>query len=367
VNVPFAELRRCYQAHREEFDKAYQNVMDRGIYIMGPELEAFEQEFSSFCNTKYALGVSNGLDALVLILRALDIGKGDEVIVSCHTFIASWLSISQCGAKIIPAPLCEDSFLLDVSKIEKLITPQTKAIMPVHLYGEAVDMTALAALSAKYNIAIIEDAAQAHGAKHGGRHCGSFGVAAGFSFYPGKNLGAFGDAGAITTNDDKLFEKFKLLRNYGSHTKYVHEEIGYNSRLDELQAAFLRVKLRHLNTWNYKRNSTAALYNQSFKELKYISTPRVREGDECVWHQYVIKTPYRDALKAHLKSFGIETLIHYPLANHLQKAYGEYPFETADLRSYESLVSNILSLPIDAFMTLSETQAVIDAVRCFNP
>lgn len=367
MNIPFAELRRCYFAYREEFDDAYQNVMRNGHYIMGPQLESFEEEFSKFCGTKFALGVGNGLDALILTLRALDIGAGDEVIVSAHTFIASWLAISECKATVVPAPLTKDGFLMDVRAVEKLISPRTKAIMPVHLYGEAVDMTHLMHLSNQYHISIIEDAAQAHGAKHKGRLCGSFGAAAGFSFYPGKNLGAFGDAGAITTNDETLFNKLKYLRNYGSKKKYVHETVGYNSRLDELQAAFLRVKLRHLEEWNKIRQEKARHYNSSFKNIDYLRTPTITEGDECVWHQYVVVTPHRDALQAYLKDLGIETLIHYPIANHRQGAYAPHDFSRYNLIPYEKLVDSVLSLPIDAFMTESETQAVIDAICRFNP
>ena len=367
MNVPFSELKRCYLAHRDEFDAAYRGVMERGHYIMGPELENFEKEFASYCGTKYALGVGDGLDALVLILRALGIGAGDEVIVSGHTFIASWLAITQCGAKPVPVPSAEGEFLLDVAAVEKLITPKTRAIMPVHLYGQAVNMTVLGAVAAKHGIPVVEDAAQAHGAKHKGKSCGNFGVAAGFSFYPGKNLGAFGDAGAITTSDDALYDKMKMLRNYGSRKKYVHEVQGFNSRLDEIQAAFLRIKLRHLENWNEKRRQTAAKYNEAFRGLNFLQTPVIPSGDVPVWHQYVITTPYRDALQNHLKAAGVETLIHYPIANHKQGAYASQNFAAYNLGGYETLVGQILSLPIDAFITEAETEAVIKSVRGFNP
>ena len=366
MTVPFSELKRCYATHRDEFDAAYRSVMERGHYIMGPELEAFEREFAAYCGSKYALGVGDGLDALVLILRALGVGAGDEVIVSAHTFVASWLAITQCGAKVIPVAPAEGSFLLDERAVEALITPKTKAIMPVHLYGQAVNMSVLGAVAAKHKIPVVEDAAQAHGAKHKGVSAGNLGIAAGFSFYPGKNLGAFGDAGAITTSDDALYEKMKLLRNYGSSKKYVHEVIGYNSRLDEMQAAFLRVKLRHLESWNEKRRQTAVRYNEAFRGLNFLQTPSIPSGDVAVWHQYVVVSPYRDALQAHLKSAGVDTLIHYPIANHLQGAYAGEDFSRYGLSGYEKLVKGILSLPIDAFITDNEVESVISSVRSFK-
>jgi len=366
MRVPFCELRRGYIAHREELDAAYRTVMERGYFIMGSELENFEKEFALYCGAKHALGVSDGLNALVLILRALGVGYGDEVIVSAHTFVASWLAITQCGAVPVPVTPGPGSFQLDEHAIEKLITSKTKAIMPVHLYGQAANMTVLEAVAAKYNIPILEDAAQAHGAKHKDRMCGSFGSAAGFSFYPAKNLGAFGDGGAITTNDTTLYEKVRLLRNYGSHTKYVHEVAGINSRLDEMQAAFLRVKLRHLDAWNAKRNKTAALYTEAFKDLDFLETPKIDKNDFHVWHQYVVTTPYRDALQEHLNSAGVGTMIHYPIPNHQQGAYAEQDFSAYDFESYEKLVGGILSLPIDTFITSAEIQFVIDTIRRYR-
>ncbi len=367
IRVPFCDLRRVYLASKDEFDAAYQSVMQRGVFILGPELEAFEHEFAAFCGASYALGVGNGLDALALILRAMGIGSGDEVIVSAHTFIASWLAISYCGATPVPVGTAKGGFLIDIDAIEKRITPRTKAIMPVHLYGEAVDMTTLLALAGRHNLPVVEDAAQAHGARHRGRACGSFGAAAGFSFYPAKNLGAFGDGGAITTSDARLFATLKRLRNYGADIKYAHDDKGFNSRLDELQAAFLRVRLRRLEAENKKRRATAALYNEAFKGLDFLRVPAAGQAKGHVWHQYVVETPCRDALRAHLDGQGVDTLIHYPIANHKQKAYAAEDFQGNDLADYEKLVSRILSLPIDATMTESEKHKLIDAVRCFKP
>ena len=258
--IPFLDLRASYLELKTALDSAFQRVMASGWYILGEELKAFEAEFAEYCNVKYCVGVGNGLDALHLILRAMDIGQGDEVIVPSNTFIATWLAVSYAGATPVPVEPDEATYNIDPSKIEAAITEKTKAIMPVHLYGQPADMDPILKIAARHHLKVIEDAAQAHGARYKGKRTGSLGDAAGFSFYPGKNLGAFGDGGAVTTNDSTLAERVRRLSNYGSQVKYAHDVKGFNSRLDELQAALLRVKLRHLDAWNGRRRQIAAQY-----------------------------------------------------------------------------------------------------------
>lgn len=371
MNVPFLELKPSYLELKNEFDAAYNRVMDSGWFLLGNELEAFEREFAAYCDVKYCVGVANGMDALHLILRAWDIGPGDEVIVPANTFIASWLAVSHTGA--IPVPVEPDSRTcnIDPNRIESAITSRTKAIMPVHLYGQPADMDPINSIAQQYGLKVVEDNAQAQGARYKARPTGGLGDAAGTSFYPGKNLGAFGDGGGITTNDPDLADRVRCLRNYGSKVKYHYEFPGFNSRLDEIQAAFLRVKLGRLDEWNDRRKATAAIYLQSFQrasdELKKCSgmdmLPFVPDWAEPVWHLFVIKHPCRDDLQAHLSKSGIGTQIHYPIPCHLTSVYYQNgDLDPKSLPIAETLATNILSLPIGPHLTMGAAQTVANKV-----
>ncbi|NDF12355.1 MAG: DegT/DnrJ/EryC1/StrS family aminotransferase [Proteobacteria bacterium] len=362
--VPFFDLARTYQAHKQEFDDAYQRVMQSGRFILGPELECFEKEFAAYTGVKHCVGVGNGLDALMLILRAMDIGAGDEVVVSAHTFIASWLAITMVGAKPVPVLPGKD-YLIDSKLINKAITRKTKAIMVVHLYGQVVDMDAVQAVAKKHALPVIEDAAQAHGATYKKKRAGNLGIAAAFSFYPAKNLGAWGDGGAVTTNDRGLAAKIRLLRNYGSEKKYHHELQGINSRLDEFQAAMLRVKLKHLDAANKRRVAIASRYQKEIAGFKAIRLPAISSHSRPVWHQYVIRTKHRDKLQKHLTKTGIGSHVHYPVPNHLQPAY-KGNFDQKVLKDYETLCNEVLSLPIDPMLSDQEVSQVIAAIKQFG-
>lgn len=311
-SVPFLDLGAVNGLIRDELDAAFRRVLDSGWFIMGPELEAFEAEFAEYSGVKHCIGVGNGLEALHLLLRAYGVGPGDEVIVPSNTFIATWLAVSECGATPVavePNPLTHN---IEAAAIEQAITPRTKAIMPVHLYGQPADMDPINALAGKHGLVVIEDAAQAQGALYKGRRAGSLGSAAGTSFYPGKNLGALGDGGAVLTSDDKIAAEVRRLRNYGSQVKYQHDVAGYNSRLDELQAAFLRVKLSVLDGWNDRRREIASRYTRLL-EGNGFELPFVPEYADPVWHLFVIRHARRDALRDHLAQHGVNTVIHYPI------------------------------------------------------
>jgi dTDP-4-amino-4,6-dideoxygalactose transaminase len=356
TKIPFLDLGRTYQDLKAEMDIAVQRVLNSGWYIQGEELEAFESEFAEYCGTGYCVGVGNGLDALHLILRAYGIGLEDEVIVPAHTFIATWLAVTHAGAKPVPVETRDDSaYTISPERIEAAITPKTRAIIPVHLYGRPADMAPIKHLAAKYGLKVIEDAAQAHGARYHGRRAGSLGDAAAFSFYPAKNLGAYGDAGAITTADGELAVKLRALRNYGSSAKYVHDMIGLNSRLDPLQAAILRVKLRHLDEWNARRLSLVECYQRNLGKTDVL-LPMVSAGYESVFHLYVIRTAKREMLQAELNKAGIETLIHYPIPPHKQGAYSS--MRGLHLPLAERLATEVISLPIGPHLTCSEVQEV---------
>jgi len=346
MTVPFLELLPTYKELQPEFDAAYHRVMESGWYLLGKELEAFEAEFAQFCGAKYCIGCGNGLDALHLILRAYDIGPGDEVIVPAHTFIATWLAVSYAGATPVPVDVEPVYYNMDPSKIEKAITPRTKAIMPVHLYGHPADMEPINCLARKHGLKVVEDAAQAHGAVYRGARCGTLGDAAGFSFYPGKNLGAFTDAGAVVTNDPLVAEKVRKLRNYGSAVKYHHDLQGINSRIDELTAAFLRVKLQKLNEWNERRQQIAQRYLSAFATCPEIMLPQTMP--ECVhaWHVFVIRNPHRDWLIKSLSARGVVALIHYPIPVHLSAAYSNQGYQMGDFPVAELVASEVLSLPM---------------------
>ena len=341
--IPFLDLRQTYVDLKTELDSVFQRVMDSGWYIHGEELKAFEVEFADYCNVKYCIGVGNGLDALHLILRAMDIGAGDEVIVPSNTFIATWLAVSHAGATPVPVEPDELTNNIDPKRIEAAITTRTKAIMPVHLYGQPADMNPVLEIAANHHLQVIEDAAQAHGARYKGERTGGLGNAAGFSFYPGKNLGAFGDGGAVTTNDPVIAERVRRLGNYGSPVKYVHDVEGFNSRLDELQAALLRVKLRHLDEWNARRLELVECYQRCLAGSK-VFLPVLPAGLESVSHLFVIRTINRDNLQAGLKAAGIETLIHYPTPPHKQGAYKS--MQNLSLPIAERMSQEVLSLPM---------------------
>jgi dTDP-4-amino-4,6-dideoxygalactose transaminase len=323
-NIPFLSLKETYLELQSEIDEAVHNVLSKGIYILGDEVDSFEQEFANYCGTKYCVGVSNGLDALHLVLRAWDIGPGDEVIVPSNTYIATWLAVSYAGATPVPVEPDANTYNIDPLKIEAAITQRTKAIIPVHLYGQCANMDPINSVALKYNLKVLEDSAQAHGSMYKGKKAGSLGDASGFSFYPGKNLGAFGDAGAVTTNDETLAKRIKYLSNYGSEIKYYNAEKGFNNRLDELQAAVLRVKLKYLDKWNDKRKHLANIYFNELETKNGIILPHVPSDMEPVWHLFVIQSEKRDSLQKHLSEKHISTLIHYPVPPFCQVAYEEF-------------------------------------------
>jgi dTDP-4-amino-4,6-dideoxygalactose transaminase len=362
MSIPFFDLSELHKPLRKEMDEAYKRVMDSGNFIMGSELNMFEAEFASYCHVNHCIGVGNGLDALRLILEAYEIGPGDEVIVPSNTFIATWLAVSQVGAKPAPVEPSLSSYNIDPSLIEGAITPRTKAIIAVHLYGQIADMDAINSIAKKYKIVVIEDAAQAQGAIYKGKKAGSLGDAAATSFYPGKNLGALGDGGAVMTNDLAIAEKVRLLRNYGSSVKYHHQVKGANSRLDELQAAFLRIKLRALDDWNHKRRGIAQEYGVMLNGLNLV-LPKIEAYGTPVWHQFVIHTPERDALIEHLAKHQINTGVHYPVPPHHQPCYSD--FAQIPLKIAENLAKSILSLPISPELSSQEIKHISEVVKYF--
>jgi dTDP-4-amino-4,6-dideoxygalactose transaminase len=363
--IPFLDMKSPYREIKDELDAAYQRVMESGWYILGEEVEAFEKEFAAYCGVKHCIGVGNGLEALHLILRAYGIGEGDEVVVPSNTYIATWLAVSYAGATPVPVEPDPRTYNLDPDRVEAAITSRTRAILPVHLYGQPADMGPLMALADQYELKMIEDAAQAQGACYMERKAGNLGHAAGFSYYPGKNLGAQGDAGAITTNDDALADRVRTLRNYGSKVKYYNEVKGFNSRLDEMQAAFLRVKLGHLDEWNRRRNVIASHYGDALADVPGLILPYVPEGVEPIWHIFPVRHPRRDELQKHLATNGIGTLIHYPVPPHLSGAYADLGMEKGAFPLAEAIASTILSLPMGPHLTLEEAQSVVGAIREF--
>ena len=366
MNVPFLDMRSPYRELQAEMDAAYKRVMESGWYILGEEVEAFEREFAAYCGVKHCVGLGNGLEALHLILRAYGIGPGDEVIVPANTYIATWLAISYAGATPIPVEPDRRTYNLDPELIEQAITSKTRAILPVHLYGQPADMDPICIIARRHGLKVIEDAAQAHGATYKGRRAGALGDAAGWSFYPGKNLGAQGDAGGITTNDDELAERVRVLRNYGSRVKYYNEVKGYNSRLDPLQAAFLRVKLPHLDEWNARRKSIAANYMKALTNTEGIDLPFVPDGTDPSWHLFVVRHPERDAFQRHLTEAGIGTLIHYPVPPHLSNAYMEMGCKVGDFPITEKMAQTVLSLPVGPHLQAEQMQAVIQSIESFT-
>lgn len=364
MEIPFLDIAAQHAQIRAELDGAWRRVADRGWFILGEEVAAFEREFAAYCETAHCVGVGNGLDALHLILRGYDIGAGDEVIVPAHTFIATWLAVMYAGARPVPVEAEARTWNLDPARIEAAITPRTRAILPVHLYGQPADMDAIDEVARRHGLKVIEDAAQAHGARYKGRRAGGLGDAAGFSFYPGKNLGALGDGGAVVTNDAALAARIRALRNYGGEEKYRHDEPGFNSRLDELQAAFLRVKLRRLDEWNRRRAEVARRYLEGLGGTG-IGLPCVPGWAEPAWHLFVVRTPWRDALQRHLAQADIATVIHYPRPPHRQKACAEVAGTERALPLAEALASEVLSLPMGPTLTPEQQARVVSKVREF--
>ncbi|MDZ7265528.1 MAG: DegT/DnrJ/EryC1/StrS family aminotransferase [candidate division KSB1 bacterium] len=365
MTVPFLDLKIQYQQIKSEVDQAIQAVIDSCAFVNGPATKQFEKNFAAYCGAKHAVGVANGTDALHLALRALGIGQGDEVITAANTFIATAEAITLAGARVVFVDIHPETYNIDVNQIEAKISPRTKAIIPVHLFGQPADMEPILMLARKHHLKVIEDACQAHGAKYQGHRVGMFGDAACFSFYPGKNLGAYGDGGAVVTNDETIAQKVAMLADHGSLIKYQHQVEGMNSRLDSIQAAILNVKLNYLDQWNQRRRQNARLYNELLKDVEGIVTPRELPNTEPVYHLYVIQANDRDRLRQHLAEAGIGTGIHYPIALHLQPAYqhlglkpGAYPVAEACTRRY-------LSLPMYAELTESMIETVCQAIKTY--
>ncbi len=365
MRIPYLNLERSYELISVELNRAFKKVLKSGWVILGQELENFENEYASFNSTKYAIGVANGLDALILSLTVLGIKKGDEVIVPSNTYIATLIAVSRVGATPILVEPLENTFNINPSLIEEKISKNTKAIIPVHLYGQACQMSEIVKIAKKHKLFIVEDNAQAHGAEYKGKKTGSFGILNATSFYPGKNLGALGDGGAITTDKEHLNTILRILRNYGEEKRYVNNIIGYNSRLDELQAAFLRVRLRVTEEITKNKIKIAATYDKGLKNIGDIETPYIARYSSHVYHVYAIKTKKRNALRDYLLTKGITTLIHYPIPPHLQKAYKHLGFKKGDFPISEKLADVVLSLPIFPEMKMKEVEYVVGCIKEF--
>ena len=361
MKVPFSILERQYKMYQKEYEAKALEILRKGWYILGEETEKFEEEYAKYTGTKYALGIDNGLNALVLAFRALNIGQGDEVIVQGNTFIATVMGITINGATpIFVEP--DEYYNIDIEKIEEKINERTKAICIVHLYGQATRMNKILELCKKYNLKLVEDCAQAHGAEFNGQKIGSFGDIGCFSFYPGKNLGCFGDGGAITTNNEEIYKKIKILRSYGSEKKYHHIEVGYNARLDELQAGLLRIKLSHLSELTDERKEMAEQYLKEIKNPR-VQLPKVRENCSHVWHLFVVRVENRDKFQKYLGENGIGTVIHYPIPPHLSKAYENLGYKAGDYPITEEYAKTVISLPLYNGMTKEEIGYVIEKIN----
>ncbi len=365
MKVPFLDLRAAYLELKPEIDAAIARVLDSGYYILGPEVEAFEEEWAQYCEAKHAIGVANGLDALHLALLAMGVGPGDEVIVPSNTYIATWLAVSQCGAAPVPVEPIEATYNIDPARIEEAITPRTKVIMPVHLYGQPADLDPILAIARKHGLRVLEDAAQAHGARYKGRRIGAHGDAVSWSFYPGKNLGALGDGGAVTTNDPEIADRIRVLRNYGSRLKYFNEVKGFNSRLDPVQGAVLRVKLHYLSEWNKRRKTIVEQYLKNLAGCELV-LPYVPDWAEPVWHLFVIRHAQRDLLAKNLSDAGIENLIHYPLPPHQQLAYKDKRYNANDFPVSLRLANDILSLPVSPHINNDAIKIICDKLNGYK-
>lgn len=360
--VPFGDLAREYAALRPELDAAWQRVCARGWFVLGAEVEAFEREFAAYCGARHAVGVASGTDALHLALRGLGIGAGDEVVTVAHTAGATVMAVLLAGATPVLVDIDPATGTMDPAAAAAAIGPRTRALLPVHLYGQPAALDALQALAARHGLALVEDCCQAHGARHGGRHVGTFGVAGCFSFYPSKNLGAYGDGGMVVTNDDALAERLRRLRQYGWRVRDESVEEGLNSRLDELQAALLRVKLRHLDAWQTRRSALAARYNAGLAGVPGLVLPAAVPGTEPAWHLYVVRTPRRDALRQALAEAGVGTGVHYPLPVHRQPGYARAVVGPGGLPASERWAAEVLSLPLFPYLREDEVDWVVAAV-----
>ncbi|MFQ6334463.1 DegT/DnrJ/EryC1/StrS family aminotransferase [Methylophilus sp. 3sh_L] len=362
--IPFLDLKAAYDELASEIEAALLRATRSGWYIGGTEVDAFEAQFATYTGAAHCVGVGNGLDALTLALRAMDVGAGDEVIVPSHTYIATWLAVSAVGATVVPIEPSAGQFNIDAAAIEAKITPKTKVILPVHLYGIPADMDAICALAKQHGLLVLEDAAQAHGSAVREKRVGAHGDAVAWSFYPGKNLGALGDGGAVTTQHDSLAQRIRALGNYGSAVKYYNLEPGVNSRLDPLQAAVLSVKLSRLDEWNTRRQVLAQRYLEGLQGLP-LQLPNSPAWAKSIWHLFVITTPQRDALQAWLQANKVQTLIHYPVPPHLQQAYQALGWKEGDFPHAEQYANQALSLPIGPQLSLEAVDRVISLVRAF--
>lgn len=361
MNIPFLDLGAAYRELKSEIDTAIHRVLDSGWYILGPEVEAFESEWATYCEASYAVGLANGLDALVLALRALEVGPGDEVIVPSNTYIATWLAVTAVGARPVPVEPDPATHNIDSSRIVDAITASTKVILPVHLYGQPVDLDPILLIARQRGLSVVEDAAQAHGARYKGRRIGGHGDIVCWSFYPGKNLGALGDGGAITTDRADLADKVRVLRNYGSRVKYVNEVQGANSRLDPIQAAVLRTKLHYLDDWTDRRRIIAEGYTEGLQS-SVLTLPHVPEWADPAWHLYVVRSAVRDSLHRRLTEAGVGTLIHYPIPPHMQAAYADLGIAPDALPIARLLADEVISVPIGPQLDASEVVQICDAI-----
>lgn len=365
MNIPFLSFESTNKQIRVEILSSFEKFFDKSWYVLGNQVKKFEEEYASFNKVKYCIGVSNGLDALNIALRTLEISTGDEVIVPSNTYIATALAVSYVGATPVFVEPDINTYNIDPSKIESAISSKTKVILPVHLYGQACEMEQIKAIAKKYNLFVIEDNAQSQGASYNGKLTGNWGNINGTSFYPGKNLGALGDAGAVTTNDEELARKASVLRNYGSEKKYYNEVIGYNMRLDECQAGFLSVKLKYLEEWTKQRQEIADWYNDALEDINDLILPSVAELATHVYHLYVVRTKHRDNLQKHLTDNGIGTLIHYPIPPHLQQAYLQLGLKKGDFPIAEEIADTCLSLPIWPGITEKEVLYIAKKIKSF--
>jgi len=367
MKVPFQDFHQPYVELKEELDAAYRRFMESGWFVLGKETEAFESEYAAYCGSAFTVGVANGLEALHLALLALDVKPGDEVIVPSNTYIATWLAVSQIGAIPVPVEPSVETFNIDPLKIEAAISKQTKVILAVNLYGQPCDYDQILEIARNHSLKVVIDNAQAHGARYDDRVVGGLADLECHSFYPSKNLGAYGEAGAVSTNDPELAEKVRVLRNYGSRVRYHNEVVGFNSRIDELQAAFLRVKLRKLDDWNERRRRIASIYCAELSGHASLELPMIPDWATPVWHLYVIKHPRRDELQKHLAERGIQTLIHYPIPPHLSGAYQAWREVHANIQLpvAEDLASRILSLPIGPHLSEEQASYVVESLLGF--
>jgi dTDP-4-amino-4,6-dideoxygalactose transaminase len=359
--IPIIDVSATYQELREEIDAAVAKVLSSGWYVLGSEVEVFEREFAEFCEAEHCVGLANGLDALHLALRAMDVGPGDEVIVPSNTYIATWLAVSMCGAVPVPVEPLSATYNIDPNGIEAAITGRTRVILPVHLYGQPADMDPILEVARSHHLKVLEDGAQAHGARYKGRRIGGHADAVAWSFYPTKNLGAFGDAGAVTTGDPTIADRLRILRNYGARSKYVNDVQGFNSRLDPIQAAVLQVKLRYLDDWNARRTSIASRYRNRLASTGLV-LPQVPEWASPSWHLYVVRSPQRLALQGRLKAAGIGTMVHYPIPPHMQKAYADARFAADAFPAASLMADEVLSLPMGPHLAPGDVEYICDCL-----